>query len=128
MREMAIWSQASEGRRVKSVEARLTLARTSPNDIKQRQVIVKLDGERIAVLLYGQTVTRAIQPGSHRIAFDNTWARKKLEFRIGEGEHTTYNVINRTGRLTWWMVATLGAGPIYLTIEEIRQPAPTPNS
>ena len=44
-----------------------------------------------------------------------------MEFRIAEGEHVTYTVTNRAGRFTWWMVAALGAGPMYLTIE--RQPA-----
>jgi hypothetical protein len=108
------------------VEGRLTVTRDSTDDVKQRQVIVKLDGERIAVLLYGQTVTRGIEPGEHRLLFDNTWAKKKVEFQIAEGERITYRVINRAGRLTWWMVAALGAGPMYLTVE--RQPAATPDS
>jgi hypothetical protein len=97
------------------------VARTSPADVKQRQVILKLDGEPFGVLLYGETVTRAIEPGSHSLRFDNTWVKKTVEFNILDGEHVTYNVINRAGRFTWWMVAALGAGPMYLTIE--RQPA-----
>ena len=100
-----------------SMASRLTFSRTSPDDIKQRQVIVKLDGERVATLLYDQTVTREIPPGSHVLKFDNTWATKTIDFTIADGEEAKFNVINRAGRFTWWMVGVLGAGPIYLTVE-----------
>ena len=106
---------------MKSVASQLTVTRASPADAKQRQVIIKLDGEPFSVLLFGQSVTRATEPGSHQLRFDNTWVKKTVEFRIAEGEHVTYTVTNRAGRFTWWMVAALGAGPMYLTIE--RQPA-----
>jgi hypothetical protein len=96
---------------------RLTVARKSPTDVQQRQVIVKLDGEPFAILLYGQTVTREIPPGSHHLRFDNTWVKKAVEFKCADGEEVNYSVINRAGRFTWWMVAVLGAGPMYLTIE-----------
>jgi hypothetical protein len=99
------------------VAARLTVTRTSPADVKQRQVIIKLDGAPFDVLLYDQSVTREIEPGEHELRFDNTWVKKTIEFRIVEGEHVTYKVINRAGRFTWWMVAALGAGPMYLSIE-----------
>ena len=102
---------------MKGVESSLTVTRTYPTDVKQRQVIVKLDGEPFAVLLFGQSVTRTIEPGSHQLRFDNTWVKKTIDFRIAEGEHVTYNVLNRAGRFTWWMVLALGAGPMYLTIE-----------
>lgn len=97
--------------------SRLSISRTSPADVQQRQVIVKLDGEPFAILLYGQAVTREIPPGSHRLRFDNTWAKKAVEFKTADGEEVKYNVINRAGRFTWWMVAVLGAGPMYLTVD-----------
>jgi hypothetical protein len=99
------------------VAARLTVTRTSTTDVQQRQVIIKLDGEPFAVLLYGQSATREMEAGDYQLRFDNTWVKKTVQFRIAEGEHVTYSVINRAGRFTWWMVAALGAGPMYLTIE-----------
>jgi len=45
------------------MESRLTVSRKSPDDVKQRQVIVKLDGE---------TASRAVEPGPYRLRFDNT--------------------------------------------------------
>jgi hypothetical protein len=106
--------------------AHLTVTRTSSADVQQRQVIIKLDGEPFATLLYGQSATRAIEPGSHELRVDNTWVKKSIDFQIEEGEQVTYNVTNTAGRFTWWMVAALGAGPMYLKIE--RQPNATPNS
>jgi len=97
--------------------ASLTITRTSPADVQQRQVIIKLDGEPLATLLYGQSATRVIEPGSHELRFDNTWVKKSIDFQIEEGEQVTYNVTNTAGRFTWWMVAALGAGPMYLKIE-----------
>lgn len=97
--------------------SRLTVTRNSPNDVQQRQVIVKLDGDPFAILLFGQTVTREIPPGSHRLRFDNTWVKKAVEFKVVEGEDAAFQVTNRAGRFTWWMVGILGAGPMYLTIE-----------
>jgi hypothetical protein len=108
------------------VPARLTITRTSSGDVEQRQVIIKLDGEPFATLLYGQSATRTIEAGSHELRFDNTWAKKSIDFQIEEAEHVTFNVTNTAGRFTWWMVAALGAGPMYLKIE--RQPNAIPNS
>ncbi len=99
------------------MESSLTVARTAPSDVQQRQVIVKLDGERIATLMYGESATKEIAPGSYRLKFDNTWATKSVDFTVAAGEHVKYNVINRAGRFTWWMVGVLGAGPMYLTVE-----------
>jgi hypothetical protein len=99
------------------VASQLTVIRNSPNDVKQRQVIVKLDGEPLAVLLFGQRAIRSIPPGSHELRFDNTWVKESVQFEIADGESITYNITNHAGRFTWWMVAALGAGPMYLTIE-----------
>lgn len=97
--------------------ARLTVSRTSPNDVKQRQIIIRLDGEEFATLMYGETATREVAPGSHRLKFDNTWVWKNIDFQLDEGEHAKFDVINRAGKLTWWMVGILGAGPMYLTVQ-----------
>ena len=98
-------------------EAKLTISRTSDEDVKQRQVIVKLDGEWIADLMYGRSITRAIAPGRHELRFDNTWKKKTESFEVAPGEHVKFKVINTTGKLTWALVATLGAGPMYVKVE-----------
>jgi hypothetical protein len=103
------------------MDSRVTVSRTSPTDVQQRQMIVKLDDEPFATLLYGETVTREVEPGHHRLSVDNTWVWKTVEFDLAAGEHAKFRVINRAGRFTWWMVALLGAGPMYVTIERERE-------
>ncbi|HEY4819146.1 MAG TPA: hypothetical protein VIH67_17090 [Candidatus Acidoferrum sp.] len=54
-------------------EAQITIRRTSPDDIQLRQIIAKLDGNPVAELMYGGTVTIPVTPGRHRLRIDNTW-------------------------------------------------------
>ena len=98
-------------------QAKLTIARTSDDDVKQRQIIIKLDGEWIGELMYGKTLTRAIPAGRHEIRFDNTWKKKTETFEAAPGEHVKFRVTNKTGRFTWALVATIGAGPMYVEVE-----------
>lgn len=98
-------------------EARVTVTRNSPKDVQHRQLIVKLDDEPFATLMYGDTATKAVESGRHRLRVDNTWVWKTVEFTVEPGEHARFRSINRAGRLTWWMVAALGAGPMYITVE-----------
>jgi hypothetical protein len=98
-------------------ESKVTVARTSPDDVKQRQVILKLNGEPFATLMYGKTATKSVEPGHHTLRADNTWNKKTIEFDLAPGEHTKFRVVNRAGRFTWWLVAALGAGPMYVSIE-----------
>jgi hypothetical protein len=99
------------------MEGQITVNRTSTDDVQQRQIIVKLDGQRVAELLYGQSVTRAVAPGHHRLRVDNTWNWKTMEFDVAPGEHLRFRTISREGRFTWFLVGTLGAGPMYVSIE-----------
>lgn len=98
-------------------EASITIARSSPDDVKQRQIIVKLDDEPLAELLYGRTVTRKIPPGRHKLKVDNTWNSKKIEFEVSPGEHARFRTKSRAGKFTWFLVAALGAGPMYVSVE-----------
>lgn len=98
-------------------ESTITLTRNSPDDVKTRQVIVKLDDTRIGDLMYGKTMTRKIEPGDHTLRLDNTWNKKTLDFHVNEGEEARFKVVNRPGRFTWFLVASLGAGPMYVSVE-----------
>lgn len=96
--------------------ARLTLARTSPNDVGIRQVFVSVDGNDVAVLVNGQTETVEIEPGSHKMRVHNTLVWKTIPFDAASGEEIRYEIINRAGFGTTALIATLGVGPIYLTV------------
>jgi hypothetical protein len=96
----------------------ITIRRDSSEDVQQRQIIVKLDGKRVGELLYGQTITRPVTPGHHRLRVDNTWNWKTIEFDVAAGEHLKFRTVSKAGRLTWFLVGTLGAGPMWVSIEK----------
>jgi hypothetical protein len=98
-------------------EAHITIRRNSPDDIQLRQVIVKLDSQPVAELMYGHTVTFPVASGRHKLRVDNTWNWKTLDLHIAPGDHLKFLTINRPGRFTWFLIGTLGAGPIYVSIQ-----------
>ena len=98
-------------------EAQITIRRTSPDDIQLRQIVVKLDSKPVAELMYGGAVTIPVTPGRHRLRVDNTWNWKTLDLDVAPGEHLKFLTITRAGRFTWFLVGTLGAGPMYVSIQ-----------
>jgi hypothetical protein len=101
------------------VESRVTVSRTSPDDIQQRQIIVKLDGKRLGELMSGDEISRVVEPGKHRLNVDNTWNWKNVDFTVAPGEQVRFQTVNRGGRFTWFLVGTLGVGPMYVHIERV---------
>jgi hypothetical protein len=97
--------------------ATLSVYRTSPDDIRDRQVIFTLDGEELATLLYGEHVTRSLSPGTHHLRANNTLVWKTTAFEVAAGEHVCFQVTNRAAAGTMWMVALIGVGLLLLRIE-----------
>jgi hypothetical protein len=100
---------------------RITVSRTAPNDVKVRQVVLSLDGEALATLLYGESVTREMAAGEHRLRAHNTLLWRTLDFTSSPGEHVRVRVVNRPGPGTYAMLSLLGTGPIYLTLERAHE-------
>jgi hypothetical protein len=123
-----ITSKAHYTRNVESgvTVSRVTVSRTSPDDIKQRQIIVKLDGKRLGELMCGEEISRTVEPGRHRLQVDNTWNWKNIDFTLAPGEHARFQTVNRGGRFTWFLVGTLGVGPMYVHIERVTEPQGAP--
>jgi hypothetical protein len=90
--------------------------RNDPDDVGDRQVIVWLDGERIATLLYGEKVEHGLDVGRHRLRFSNTLFWKTVQFDVKPGEHVRFQTINRSGRVTYALLGILGVAPLYLTV------------
>ena len=99
--------------------ARLTVERTDAGDVRTRQVVLSLDGDALATLLFGQRVSREIQPGPHRLRAHNTLVWKTIEFDAQPGEHVRFQTVNRAGFGSTALVALLGAGPLYVTLERL---------
>ena len=108
--------------------ATLTVRRQLPDDIGYREVYVKLDGRRLAMLSYGGAMTESIEPGRHTLQVDNTLFKKTIEFVAGVNDHIAFKTANLAGWGTYsaWalLIGFLGAGPFYLMLERDETPVP----
>jgi hypothetical protein len=99
----------------------LTVERSSRADVQVRQVVLSLDGESLATLLFGEQVTRPIAPGHHRLRAHNTLVWKTVEFDVAPGEHVRFLTVNRAGFGSMALVALLGVGPLYVTLDRVER-------
>ena len=99
--------------------ATVTVTRTSDADFKDRQLVLKLDDEPMGVLMFGEAVSRDLEPGPHRLRISNTFVWKSIAFDVKPGEQIRFEAVNRPGRLTYPMLLIMGVGPLYLTIKRV---------
>jgi hypothetical protein len=108
---------------MESPGTRLTVERTSPEDVRHRQIVVSLDGSPFATLLFGESASRDITAGRHRLRAHNTLMWKTVEFDVAPGEQVRFMAVNRAGLGTMALVGLLGVGPLYVTLERLQAPA-----
>src|SRR5258706_3100605 len=97
--------------------ATLTGNRNPPKDVQQREIIVLVDGEQIADLMFGKSVTREISAGAHTLLVDNTWNKQSVAFAVAESEKISFLAQNRSGSFSQFLLMFFGAGPlkVFLT-------------
>ena len=95
----------------------MTVTRKDARDIRDRQIVVSLDGERFGTLLFGHSITREVPPGPHRLRAHNTLFWRTLDIDLHPGEHARFIAINRAGTGTLTLLGLFGAGPLFLTFE-----------
>jgi hypothetical protein len=98
-------------------KARITVVRRHATDVRDRQIIVSVDGARLGTLLFGDAATAEVEPGAHRVRAHNTLFWRTLDVDLRPGEHARFVAINRPGFGTYALLGLLGAGPLYLTFE-----------
>jgi hypothetical protein len=97
--------------------ARITITRRDPADVRDRQVVVSLDGQSFGTLMYGEDVSREVPPGPHRLRAHNTLFWKTVNLDLAPGEHARFRAVNRAGVGTYSLLGLLGVGPLFLTFE-----------
>jgi hypothetical protein len=97
--------------------AHVTVIRKHHRDVKERQIVVSLDGEPLATLLFGDSVTKDLAPGPHRLRAHNTLFWKTIDVNLQPGEHARFLAVNRAGFGTYSLLGLFGAGPLYLTFD-----------
>ena len=95
----------------------ITIRRKAADDVQQRQIIVKVDGESVGELFYGDTISVPVTVGHHSLRVDNIWNWKTLDVDVAAGDHLKFQTKSRAGRFTWFLVSLFGAGPIYVSIQ-----------
>ena len=98
------------------MSSRITVRRTHKDDVRQRQVIVRVDDGEKATLMFGDVFSEELEPGEHRLRVHNTLFRKTIPFSVADNEHAEFDVVNRAGRITMSFLALMGAAPLYLTV------------
>jgi hypothetical protein len=99
--------------------ARITVSRKDSRDVRDRQIVVSVDGEPLATLLFGEEATREVAPGEHRLRAHNTLFWKTLTVTLAPGEHARFSTVNRAGMGTFSLLGLLGVGPLYMTFERL---------
>jgi hypothetical protein len=105
-----------------SGSARVTITRQHPDDVRQRQVVTSIDGAPLGTLMFGESVTREVPPGRHRLRAHNTLFWKTHELDLAPGEHARFSVVNRTGPGSFSLLGLFGVGPLYISFEREAQP------
>lgn len=95
---------------------RITVSRRSTEDVRQRQLVLALDGRSWATLLFGETATRELEPGPHELRVHNTLVWKTVSFEAAPGDHVRFSAVNRAGWGTYTMLSLLGVGPLYVSV------------
>lgn len=97
----------------------VTIERNSPEDVKNRQVIISLDGERVATLLFGQVCSREIVPGRHRLRANNTLVWKTVEFDAEPGAEVRFRCVNWAPTSFYFLLGLFGVSPLFVRLERV---------
>lgn len=97
--------------------AQLRVTHRDEGDYMARAIKLALDGSDLKPLKSGTSTLVEVEPGHHRLRIDNTFHAKTIEFDVRAGEQAHYRIWNKRG-LGSWLVEIIGAGPMYLAIEQ----------
>jgi hypothetical protein len=97
--------------------AQLTVHRTSPEDMQERELYVSVDGGPNAILRFGDSVTIPIAQGTHQLRVHNTLSRRRAEFEAAPGEHVRFSAANVKGKGFEIMAVFFGIAPMHTVLE-----------
>ena len=100
-----------------AASAKITVLRNCQDDVQTRQIIVSLDGERKAELLFGDAITITALPGRHTLRVDNTWNHHDLALDVVDGNDLRFVTKSTAGQFSRFLLVAFGAGPMYVSIE-----------
>ena len=100
----------------------VVLRRTSPKDIKMRDLYVQVDDRREVTLLFGEWVEVRLEPGEHRLRVTNRLFTKRETFDLAEGETVRFEVANVPGSLLFAPLLIIsGTGAYKVTVKKVEE-------
>ena len=116
MSDTAAGPESRGGSAAAAAAAKLIVRRPADGVGDQYRISLKLDGVAIGSVGPGESVSREVAPGEHRLRASNTLMRKATTFRTGAGEEVRFLARNRPG-LGTAVFAAFGAGWLYVALE-----------
>ena len=99
----------------------ITITRTSEEDWKTRQLVVSIDGKRVAEMLWGDSMTIELEPGPHSLRVHNTLVWKTVQFTLAPGEQIFYEAVNHASASSYFCLGLLlGIAPLWVTLRRMR--------
>ena len=98
----------------------ITITRTSEEDWKTRQLVVAIDGRRVAEMLWGDSMMFELDPGQHTLRVHNTLVWKTVPFTLAPGEQIFFEAINRASASSFFCLGLLiGIAPLWVTLRRM---------
>ena len=98
----------------------ITVTRTSEEDWKTRQLVVAIDGKRVADLLWGDSMTFELEPGPHTLRIHNTLVWKTIPFSLVPGQQIFFEAINHASASSYFCLGLLiGIAPLWVTVRRM---------
>jgi hypothetical protein len=97
----------------------VTVHRTSPDDMQERELYVSVDGGKNTILRYGDSMTMTVAPGSHTIRVHNTISRRHASFNASPGEHLVFQSANIRGKGFAMLAIFFGIAPMHTSLERV---------
>ncbi len=98
-------------------DALLRVTRTSPRDIKIRDLYLELDGKEVGNVLYGDAFEMPVAPGAHKITATNRLYHRSDTFSCKEGEKIEYDVANTATGCGGLLFVVVGMGPYKVQLK-----------
>lgn len=99
--------------------ATISITRDTPDDVQDRWIRVTIDDSPEEILRYGETLTREVPAGRHRIKAHNTLSRDAIEFEAQPGEHVQIACHNAIAKGSILMLMTTGFAFITVKLKRV---------
>jgi hypothetical protein len=102
-------------------DAQLTISRFETDIFADRPIFLFVDGEPWGKVRYGESITRELKPGLHKVRGFNTLFSRTIDVDLRPAEHARVRCGNGFPRAGWFLLMWLHA--TYLLVRLEREPA-----